>query len=163
MKRPLFWVILFLCFPVWADVLEPNEVFPHTFLQHHRILSVLFAMFLTAVIETFLLWCFKYRTWKVLTYFFILNLISNFLVNLGAAELPFHICFTFFNNDCFMYSGGGMLNTVYYYCIPFLELFAVVFEIGLLGLMTGYNKKLWLSVFATNLISFLTGVLLFGL
>ena len=163
MKKILFFILLFLCFPVWADVLDDRVVPLHTFLKHYHISSVLFTMILTAVIETSVLWCFKYRGWKILTYFFILNLISNFIVNLGATELPLHICFTFFDNACFMYSGGGMFDTIYYYCILFLELFAVVFEAGLLGLMTGYNKKLWLSVFLTNLISFLLGVLLFGL
>ena len=157
MKKFLFFILLFLIFPVWADVLEPDEVFPHTFLQHYHISSVLVAMFLTAVVETILLWCFKYRGWKVLTYFFILNLISNFLVNLGAEVLPE----LFIEDDVYFYS--GRLGQLYYYCIPFLELFAIVFEAGLLGLMTGYNKKLWISVFLTNLTSFLTGVLLFGL
>ena len=125
MKKILIFILLFLCFPVWADVLDDTPISSGgfvsfwQFVRAYHISPIFFAMGLTAVIETFLLWCFKYRTWKVLTYFFILNLISNFLVNLGAAELPFYICFTFFNNDCFMYSGGGMLNTVYYYCIPF--------------------------------------------
>lgn len=148
---------MLLCFPVWADVLEPNEVFSHTFLKHYHISSVLFAMTLTAVIETSVLWCFKYRGWKVLTYFFILNLISNFLVNLGAEVLPELLM----EDDAYYYR--GRLEQLYYCCIPFLELFAVVFEAGLLGLMTGYNKKLWISVFLTNLASFLLGVLLFGL
>ena len=103
----------------------------------------LFAMGLTAVIETFLLWCFKYRGWKVLSYFFILNLISNFLANFVYQNL------------------WGMVQKDI--LILSLELAVVLFEAILLGIMTGYNKKLWFSVFLTNLCSFLFGVFLFGI
>ena len=100
------------------------------------------AMLLTAVIETFVLWCFKYRGWKVLSYFCVLNLVSNFLINL-----------TYYHTWMLMPK---------YVLIPILEFSVVIFEASLLGLMTGYNKKLWLSVFLTNLISYTTGVLIYG-
>ena len=157
MKKLLFFVLLFLCFPVWADLLDDRVAPLHTFLKHYHVSSVLFVMVLTAVIETFLLWCFKYHGWKILSYFFILNLISNFLVNYGAEVLPEF----FIEDDVYFYR--GRIEQLYYYCIPFLELFVVVFEASFLGLMTGYNRKLWISVFLTNLISFLTGIFLFGL
>jgi len=138
-KIILLLFLIFFPLSCFADVLDGTPESFRYFEQNYHISPILFAMWLTAVIETFLLWCFKYRTWKVLIYFFILNLISNFLVNA-------------------LYSYYGDI-----WLVPVLELGAVVFEAALLGLMTGYNKKLWLSVFATNLISFLTGVLLFGL
>ena len=104
---------------------------------------LLVAMFLTAIVETFLFWCFRYRDWKVLSYFFILNLISNLLVNLAYQNL------------------WGIIpkNSL----ILSLEVAVVLFEACLLGVMTGHNKKLWLSVFLTNLCSFLLGVLLLGI
>lgn len=139
MKKILFFILLLLCFPVLADVLSDTPESFRQFERTYHVSPIFFAMSLTAIIETFLLWCFKYRGWTVLTYFFILNLISNFIIN-----------------TIYDYSGDGLL-------VPALEVGAVVFEAGLLGLMTGYNKKMWLSVLATNLISFLTGVLLFGL
>ena len=99
-------------------------------------------MFLTAVIETIVLWCLKYRGWKVLSYFFVLNLVSNFLLNCTY----FHIF--------------GIAPK--YVLIPALEISVVIFEAGLLGLMTGYSKRVWGSVFLTNLISSSIGVLLYG-
>ena len=143
MKKILFFVLLFSCFPVWADVLSEREEFFRNLEYNYHVPPILFTMFLTAVIETFLLWFFRYRKWKVLTYFFILNLISNLIVNSVYDEI--------------------WRMAPYYILVPLLEMGVVLFEIGLLGLMTGYNKKLWISVFATNLVSFLTGVLLFGL
>ena len=104
---------------------------------------LLVAMPLTAIVETFLLWCFRYRGWKVLSYFFVLNLISNLLINLAYRNL-----------------WGIVPKDV---LILSLELIVILFEVTLLGLMTGYNKKLCFSVFFTNLCSFLLGVLLLGI
>lgn len=101
------------------------------------------AMFLTATIETLLLYFLKYRDWKILSYFFSLNLISNLCVNV-------------------IYSYVCHINPLGL-TVALLELGVLLFEITLLGLMSGYNKKLYLSVFATNLCTFLLGVLLFGL
>ena len=72
-------------------------------------MAILFlkAMFLTAVIETFVLWCLRYRGWKVLSYFFVLNLVSNFLIN-----------FTYFNTWMLMPK---------YVLIPVLEFSVVIF------------------------------------
>lgn len=134
-----FLFLIFLSLSCFADVLTDTPESFINFRRTYHISPILFAMGLTAIVETFLLWCFKYRGWKVLTYFFILNLISNFLIN----------------------AIYGYYGDIYW--VPVLELGVVLFEAALLGLMTGYNKKLWLSVFATNLISFLLGVLLFGL
>lgn len=142
-KKVLFLILLLLSFSVLADVLTEREEFFFKLESAYHIPPFLLTMFLTAVIETFFLWCFGYRGWKVLTCFFVLNLISNLVVNL-VYESIWRIA-------------------PYYVLVPTLESGVVLFEAGLLGLMTGYNKKLWLSVLATNLLSFLTGVLLFGL
>ena len=105
-------------------------------------ISYLTAMLITAVTETILLWCLKYRGWKVLTYFFILNLVSNFLVNFVYQHTYY------------------MLPKVA--LIPMLEFGVYAFEVALLGLMTGYNKKLFICVFLTNLFSYSLGVLMYG-
>ena len=99
-------------------------------------------MFLTAIIEVFLLWFCRYHSWKILAYFFGLNLISNLLANLLYQNL--------------------------YYTLPkiiliiSLELTVYLFEVGLLGLMTGYNRKLFLCVLLTNLMTYVLGVLIYG-
>ena len=60
-----------------------------------------------------------------------------------------------------------MANIIYncgangWFVLP-LELGIVLFEFGLLGLTAQYGKRLLYSVFLTNLISFLTGIFLFG-
>ena len=101
------------------------------------------AMLLTAIIETFVLWCLRYRKFWVLVYFFVLNLISNFIVN-------------------FIY------QNIWYVVpkiviVPVLELSVFIFEIFFMGIYVGYNKKMFASVFLTNFISFMTGVILFGI
>ena len=105
-------------------------------------MTYLNAMLITAVVETIVLWCCKYRGWKVLTYFFVLNLVSNFLVN-------------------FIYRQTyGMWPKIA--LVPTLEFGVYVFEVVLLGLMTGYNKKLFLSVLLSNVITYTLGVLIYG-
>ena len=140
--KKIFLLILFLALPVWADMVlygKPS-IKPYR-LSFEDALYV--SMFLTAIIETFLLWCFKFRGWKVLTYFFILNLISNLIVNLALAQIhTLHV----------------VPETV---SVSVLEFGVVVLEAGLLGLMTGYHKKVWLTVFGTNLASFLIGLFFF--
>lgn len=101
------------------------------------------AMFLTAIIETIVLWCLRYRKFLVLVWFFVLNLISNFIVNV------------IYQN--FYYVIPKLV------LIPILEISVVIFEILGLGLLTRYTKKMCVTVFFTNLISFLTGVILFGI
>ena len=160
MKKVVFLLFVLFSPPCLADLLPLDSELPKLviFLKNYHIPLVPFAMFLTAIVETFLLWCFKYRGWKVLTYFFILNLISNLGINIISDIICRFIV------DFFEIPGYGLAyREVFNYCVPFFELSVVLFEASLLGLMTGYNKKLWLSVFATNLISFLLGVLLFGL
>lgn len=100
-------------------------------------------MLLTAVIETTCLRLFGYKKFSVLAYFFIINLVSNYLVN---------ILFQKFYYDLPKIA-----------LVPMLEISVVIFEILCLGLMTRYTKKMSVSVFFTNLISFLTGVILFGI
>ena len=105
-------------------------------------MSYLNAMLITAVVETIVLWCCKYRVWKVLTYFFILNLTSNFLVNFIYRQTYY------------------MLPKIA--LVPMLEFGVYVFEVALLGVMTGYNKKLFLSVLLSNVITYTLGVLIYG-
>ena len=105
--------------------------------------SYLIAMFITAVVETIVLWCCKYRYWKELGYFFLLNLISNFLVN-----------FTY--QHIWNMMPKGVL-------IFLLELGVYVFEVTLFGLITGYRKKMFFCVLLTNLISYSLGVLIYGI
>ena len=144
---------------------EPKEGVINPSAGNIPLFVFLYPMLLTALIEVFVLWCFKYRKRAVLIYFAILNLISNFIVNVlragfwvwGAWFFSFLLC--------------EILGTDIYYCnkmpewicIPFLELGAVLFEFILLGIKAGYSKKLLFVVFICNLISFLTGVILFGL
>lgn len=106
-------------------------------------IPIFFAMFLTALVETCLLWCFKYRSKKLLFFYFVLNLISNFVANISYQKL------------------WGIIPQGW--LIFILETGVLFFEIVLFGLTIGYNKKLYYSVFLTNLISFLLGILLFGL
>jgi len=103
----------------------------------------LYAMFLTAIIETICLRLVGYTRFVVLGYFFIINLVSNFCVNVVYQS----IC----------------CNIPQWVEILLLESGVVVFEILCLGLITRYTKKMAISVFLTNLISFLTGVILFGI
>ncbi len=106
-------------------------------------MMLLLAMFSTATVETILLYALKYRGWKILEYFFLLNLLSNLIVNI-------------------VYSNTWNMLP-HYILVPLLEISVVLFEAFLLGLKVGYDKKLWGAVFLTNLGSFLLGVLLFGL
>lgn len=101
------------------------------------------AMFLTAIIETFVLWCFRYRKFWVLVWFFVLNLVSNFIVNLVYQNLYYVV--------------------PHIVLVPVLELSVVVFEFFGMGLVTQYTKKMCMIVFFTNLVSFLTGIILFGI
>ena len=100
------------------------------------------AMLITAISETIFLWFCRYRSWRILGYFFILNLISNFTANV-------------------VYRNA-------YYVLPkivlvlLIEFGVYVFEIGLLGLATGYNKKLFLCVLLSNIITYSLGVILYG-
>lgn len=105
-------------------------------------LAYLTAMLITAVTETIVLWVCKYRNWKVLAYFFVLNLISNFLIN-------FTYRYTYY-----------MFPKII--LVPLLELGVYVFEVSLLGLMTGYNKKLFWCVLLSNIITYSIGVILYG-
>jgi len=106
-------------------------------------LPYLNAMLITAVTETIVLWWCRYRSWKVLSYFFVLNLISNFLVNFTYRQ---------------MYGLWPQIILV-----PSLELGVYLFEVVLLGLMTGYNRKLFLCVLLSNLITYSLGVILYGI
>ena len=102
----------------------------------------LFPMLITAITETIVLWCCRYRGWKVLSYFFVLNLISNFLVNFTYRQVY------------------GLWPKII--LVPSLELGVYVFEVALLGLMTGYNKKLFWSVLLSNVVTYTLGVILYG-
>ena len=101
------------------------------------------AMFATSIIETFVLWVLKYRRFWVLAYFFVLNLVSNFIINVIYQN------FYYIAPKIVLVSG--------------LEFCVFVFESMLMGIVVGYNGKMFLSVFLTNLISFLVGVFLFGI
>lgn len=94
---------------------------------------VIISMILTGILETFCLWCFGYKERKVLAYFFILNLLSNYAVNILY---------------CQQYGG-----------IIVLEISAICFETLALGLLTKYSWKLFWDVIKTNIISFVVGVI----
>ena len=134
----ILFILVLISLSCLADVFDATPEALIKFAHTYHVPPILFAMLLTAIIETFVLWCLKYRTWKVLICFFMLNLISNFLVN-----------------AIYGYSGDVRM-------MPSLELGAVIFEASLLGLVANYSVKLWLSVICTNLVSFLVGILLFG-
>lgn len=129
----------------------------YTFLEENNIPPLLFAMFFTATVETFLLWCFNYRRWKVLSYFFAINLISNLCVN-----TVYHSIF-FFNLKNYLSNYAEHFDLANWISIFFLELLVILFEIILLRLAVKYDKKLLFAVSCTNLISFLLGTLLFGI
>ena len=101
------------------------------------------AMFLTAGIETFGMWCCGYRKRRVLSYFFVLNLISNLAANL------------FYQNTQLAVPDNWLVFGI--------ETAVVLFEIALLGLMTGYNRKMTACVLIMNLLSFACGKIIFGL
>ena len=94
---------------------------------------VIISMILTGILETYCLWCFGYKRREVLTYFFILNLLSNYAVNI--------------------------LYTQQHYGIIVLEISAICFESLALGLLTKYSWKLFWDVTKTNIISFVVGVI----
>ncbi|MBP5352968.1 MAG: hypothetical protein J6Y91_04305 [Alphaproteobacteria bacterium] len=104
--------------------------------------SYLFAMFLTAGIETLGMWCCGYRQRRVLSYFFGLNLISNLAVNWFYQHTQLDI-----PDEWLVFS---------------LETAVVLFEAAALGLMTGYNRKMLTCVLITNLLSFGCGKIIFG-
>ena len=97
--------------------------------------KLLFLMFLAGTIETFILWCFKYRGWKNLSYIFVVNLVSNFIVNM---------CYTY-------------LDMRSPYWVLMLEMGAVLFEFLLLGITLKYSKKLLGSIVVANFASFFLG------
>jgi len=99
-------------------------------------------MLITAITEAIVLWCCRYRGWKVLSYFFVLNLISNFLVNFTYRQVY------------------GLWPKII--LVPVLELGVYIFEAVFLGLMTRYNKKLFLSVLLSNVMTYTLGVILYG-
>ena len=99
-------------------------------------------MLITAVVETIVLWCCKYRSIKTLCYFFLLNCISNLTLNLTYQHI-------------WMMAPKIIL-------VPLLEFLVYVFETGFLGLATGYNKKLFLCVLLSNIITYSLGVILYG-
>ena len=140
MKKYLLCLLfLLLSMPALADVWFPRYTCENIF-EGLGSNTLWFAMFSTAIIETVLLFCFKYRNWKVLAYFFLLNLMSNCLLNTFGAmwidrgpEIPRLLC---------------------------AEILVVVVETGALSLMTGLTGRLCLCVFMTNLVSFLTGLVL---
>ena len=100
------------------------------------------AMFLTAITESIILWLCRYRSWMILVYFLGLNLISNFLANSVYQ---------------YMYYTAPKIAL-----ILLIELGVYVFEVGLLGLATGYNKKLFYCVLLSNIITYSLGVVLYG-
>lgn len=103
---------------------------------------MIIAMLITATVETIFLWLCRYRGWSILGYFFALNLVSNFIAN-------------------------GIYRNVYYMLpkialVLLIEFGVYVFEVGLLGLAIGYNKKLFLCVLLSNMITYSLGVILYG-
>lgn len=103
----------------------------------------LYAMVLTAGVETLVMRCLRYRGFWLLTWFFVLNLASNFALNWAYAK------YWYLAPKIVMIGG--------------LELAAFVLESLLFGIFAGYGKKMFGSVFLANLISFGLGVLLFGI
>ena len=128
------------------DALLRSQSQAHTFIRWIEALIVFLGIHLffrvliiNAVIETFVLWCFKYRKPSILIYYALLNIISNCAVN-----SIYHITHT---------------ETVMF--VLTLEVLAVLFEFALLGLKTGYTKRVFWAVLACNVISFLFGVWVF--
>ena len=106
-------------------------------------MKLLTAMLLTAVIETVFFCCLGYRKGKLLAYVFIINLLTNLLVNLAFqawyADFPWH---------------HRILATV-------LEICVVGSEFYLIGLYDKrWTAKLLRLVFLANLLSYGTGIVL---
>ena len=101
------------------------------------------AMFLTAIIETIVFRLCGYKKFYVLACFFIINLISNFLINV------------FYQNFYYIAPKTFLIVT--------LELFVVLFEFVFMGLFLKYSQKMFIYIFLTNVLSFLIGLSLFGI
>ena len=102
---------------------------------------LLTTMLLTAIIETIFLWWCGYHRVLVLAYFFGLNMISNCSANILYKQMTYM-------------APKPMLMIL-------LELGVILFEYALLGLLTGYSKKLISCVALANAFSFIIGLILF--
>ncbi|MBP5200387.1 MAG: hypothetical protein J6Z82_07035 [Schwartzia sp.] len=96
----------------------------------------------TAVIETPLFWLCGYRRSAEAAWFFVVNLVSNLLLNEFLAGTP----------RAFPYPAAMLLG----------EIFVVLLEFALCGYMVrGKGAKLFRVLLLTNAISFLAGILYF--
>ena len=131
----VFFVAPALANPV-VEIAPITMLLPTQFMSKYPLLYVYFiiSMFIAGIVETFFLWVFGHKGWKVLTYFFAINLISNYAVNI-------------------LYHHHYGVNTVL-----LLEIAAIIFETIALGLLTKYSWKLLWDVTKTNIISFILGI-----
>lgn len=132
---------------------------------------ILWTPVLTATLEVFVLWLFKYRKRALLIYFAILNLISNVLLNLLLND-RFPYAFPEFCRDSLdkirdilSIPLNSLFNFLVYlpifgFVLPLfiLEICVVLFEFGLFGLKAGYSKKLFFIILLCNVVSFMTGI-----
>ncbi|MBO6236149.1 MAG: hypothetical protein J6N22_05455 [Schwartzia sp.] len=97
----------------------------------------------TAVIETPIFWLCGYRRAAEWSWFFVVNIVSNLLLNEFLAETP----------QTFPYAAVVLLG----------EVFVVLLEYALCGYMVRDKggKRLFRVLLLTNAVSFLTGVIYF--
>ena len=133
-KLFLFGICFFIAFSAFSNPIAlDGPIRPHLSVLNKFIIY----MILTGIIETFVLWCFRYRGWKNLSFIFVVNLISNFLTNI-CIDYWKHILRNFFG-------------------ILLLETLVVLFEYLLLGIRLKYTKKLFWTIVVANLVSFFIG------
>ena len=104
---------------------------------------LLTTMFLTAIIETIFLWWCNFRKVLALVYFFGLNLLSNCAANIVYAQL--------------------IQTTPKLFLMVAIEICVILFETAMLGLLTGYSKKMFTCVLLSNLFAFFVGLIVFAI
>ena len=135
-KLFLFAICILTAFSVSANPIAPDG----SYMPEH--IRILYAMFLAGVVETFILWRFRYRGWKNLIYIFVVNLLSNYIVNQYYDYVLWRV-------------------QVIPIAILILETAAILFETLLLGIVLKYSKKLFGSVVLANIVSFFVGLVIF--
>ncbi|MBQ7607146.1 MAG: hypothetical protein IJU76_04165 [Desulfovibrionaceae bacterium] len=99
--------------------------------------------FMTAVIEVPLFWLFGYRRWQYCLWFACVNIISNVLLNQSLEYFYDYECY-----PLFLFIGEvGVILLEYTLCC--------------LQIRDGH-KRLLCSIFVTNLVSFLLGIVFFS-
>lgn len=125
-------------FIIWAILLLSVIIVP--------VKSFTLSMLVLAVMETFLLWCFRYTQRNVLLCFFILS-------------LSFNWCFEIYIEQFYQYmtpylTQFDLQNKLdYYACVALLRSVAVFFEILLVSLMLKFTMGLFLLIICINTLS----------